>query len=75
MNTIKYFMRKMDDYNDKIEIEITWRFIFYIIFMLITAAFVSNAIYYHYEVKWFALFVYILYVMSYLYSIYLIRRR
>lgn len=58
-----------------IEIKLTWRIWFYLGFLLVVGSLVSNAIYYHYENKFFALALWIAYTGSYLLSIFLLHRK
>lgn len=58
---------------NKIELKITWRFVIYIIYILTTMFFVAHAFLHTYE-TWLAGLLWLLYIISYPFSIFLIRR-
>lgn len=57
----------------KIEIRITWRFIIYLFYIIISMFFVSHAYLEVYN-TWLAGILWIQFIISYIFSIYLIRR-
>lgn len=59
--------------NKSIEIIFTWRFYFYLLYLIVVLFFVNNAILGHYENKMFAGFIWLLFVLSYPMSIFLIK--
>ena len=71
---------KLDDLlfrtiNKEYTVKITWRFLFYIFYLIVTIYLVTNAIMNYYEHKMFAGVVWFLLIMSYLFSLFLVRRK
>lgn len=59
----------------KIEIKLTWRLIFYILYVSMVIFLISNAILNQYENRMFRVFTWFTFIMSYPFSIFLIQWR
>jgi hypothetical protein len=59
--------------SNKYEIKLTWRFFFYLFYILVSMFFVGHAYLNTYE-TWLAGLLWIQFIVSYLFSIFLIRR-
>lgn len=73
-------MQQLDNIKDKlfntsIEIRLTYRFYYYIIYLLVIGSLISNAIMGYYEDKLFAVILWIGFVVSYIWSLFLIRSK
>lgn len=64
----------MRELNQEIKFTITWRFVFYICYISIVIFLCTNALLNYYE-KWFSGIVWFMLIMSYPFSVFLIRRR
>jgi hypothetical protein len=71
---MKTNINKLLELDDNIKIHITWRLVFYLIYLSITIFLVVNALFGYYEDKAFTGFVFLLFIMSYPFSIFLIRK-
>lgn len=61
--------------DQEIKLKITWRMYFYVVYLCVVMFLVMNAIIGHYRNKPFAGIVSFLFIMSYLFSIFLVRRK
>lgn len=60
---------------EQIELRITYRFVIYLMLLGVVGSLVSNAIFYYYENKIFALAVWIGYAMTYLVTLFILARK
>lgn len=59
--------------NRKIEFIITWRLVFYVIYIAVTILLVSNALVHYYENRTIMVIIWMIFFMSYPFSLFLIQ--